>query len=98
MSREALCNAIQGQNIVEFHYRNKHRVVEPHKVGRTTKGNVVLSGYQIGGHGNEINPPDWGQYKLRKMSGLNITGRSFSGPRPEYKRTDKRMTQIYCRL
>lgn len=96
--RSTLCDAIENQQIVEFDYRGKHRVVEPHKVGNTTKGNTVLSGYQVDGRGNEINPPDWGQYKLTKISNLEVTGESFSGPRPEYSRTDKRMTRIFCRL
>lgn len=96
--RSTLCNAIGNQNIVEFQYRGQPRVVERHKVGKTTKGNVVLSGYQSGGRGNEINPPDWGLYKLRKIGNLNVTNGSFSGPRPQYSPNDKRMTQIYCRL
>jgi predicted DNA-binding transcriptional regulator YafY len=96
--RSKLCDAVQNQQVVEFQYRGRHRVVEPHKVGRTTKGNVVLSGFQSGGSGNEINPPDWGLYKLNKISSLKISGGTFSGPRSGYKRSDKRMTQIYCRL
>lgn len=96
--RSTLCNAISDQRIVEFHYRNKKRVVEPHKVGKTTKGNVVLSGYQIEGHGNEITPPDWGLYKLSKIDGLTVTDRTFNGPRPNYSPSDQRMSRIYCRL
>lgn len=96
--QSALCSAIQNRNIVEFRYRNQPRVVEPHKVGRTTKGNVVLSGFQSGGRGNDINPPDWGLYKLSKIGNLNVTGRTFNGPRPNYSPSDKRMTQIFCRL
>lgn len=96
--QSTLCDAISNQRIVEFRYRNRKRVVEPHKVGITTKGNVVLSGYQSGGRGNEIYPPDWGLYILGKMGSLNVTEQTFSGPRPNYSPTDKRMTRIYCRL
>lgn len=96
--RSTLCNAISNRNIVEFSYQNKYRKVEPHKVGKTTKGNVVLSGYQVAGHGNEITPPDWGLYKLSKISRLNVSNRAFPGPRPDYSPTDQRMTQIYCQL
>ncbi|NLV03633.1 WYL domain-containing protein [Haloferax alexandrinus] len=96
--RQKLCNAIDSQRLVEFRYRNKDRVVEPHKVGRTTKGNVVLSGFQVGGAGNEITPPDWGLYRLDKIGALNVSTQTFSSPRPEYSPTDRRMTEIYCRL
>jgi len=96
--RSTLCDAIDNQNLVEFYYRGKNRVVEPHKVAKTTKRNVVLSGYQVGGQGNDINPPDWGQYKLNKISSLKVTNRMFSGPRPEYSRDDQRMVDVYCCL
>ncbi len=96
--RQTLCNAVDNQNVVEFRYQRKKRIVEPHKVGRTTKGNVVLSGFQAGGRGNEINPPDWGLYKLSKISDLNVTNQTFAEPRPKYSRSDRRMTQIFCRL
>lgn len=96
--KSTLCNAIDNMRIAEFQYRAQPRVVEPHQAGRTTKGNVVLSGFQSGGRGNDINPPDSGLYKLSKIGSLNVTSRTFSGPRPKYSRSDKRMTQIYCRL
>jgi len=96
--RSTLCSAIDNRTIIEFQYRGKHRVVEPHKVGKTRKGNVALSGFQSGGHGNDVNPPDWGLYILNKISNLNVTNRSFSGPRPNYSPSDQRMTRIYCRL
>jgi len=96
--RDTLCQAIRNQNVVEFQYDRLPRKVEPHKVGRTTAGNIVLSGYQIGGrsHSNEV--PYWRLYKIRKIGGLNVASESFDGARPRYSRTDDRMTQIFCRL
>lgn len=96
--RSKVCRAVRNRSVLEFRYRNQPRIVEPHKVGISTAGNDVLDGFQIGGRGNEINPPDWGLYKLTKMSGLRVTDRSFSGTRPKYDSDDDRMTHIYCRL
>lgn len=96
--RNTICNAIDNQQTVSFSYEGLPRTVEPHKVGRTTAGNVVLSGYQIGGQSHSNSVPYWRLYKLSKIGGLSVKGSQFGGPRPGYKRTDKRMTQIFCRL
>ncbi|MFC6768625.1 WYL domain-containing protein [Natrinema soli] len=96
--RDTICEAINDRQTLSFTYDRLPRTVEPHKVGRTTKGNVVLSGYQIGGRSRSNSVPYWRLYKLGKMGDLTVNKDQFDGPRPEYKRSDKRMTQIYCRL
>ena len=96
--RDAICQAIDEQKVISFQYDRLPRTVEPHKVGRTTAGNIVLSGYQIAGrsHSNEV--PYWRLYKLRKIRDLEVDQERFDGPRPRYSKTDDRMTQIFCRL
>jgi len=96
--RETICNAIENLHTVSFSYERLPRTVEPHKVGRTTAGNVVLSGYQIGGRSHSNSVPYWRMYKLSNISNLSVNNDEFDGPRPQYKPTDQRMTQIYCRL
>lgn len=96
--KDTLCQAIEDQKVVEFQYDRLPRRVEPHKVGKTTAGNIVLSGYQIGGQSRSNEVPYWRLYKLSKIAGLNVDSENFNGPRPRYSRTDDRMTQIFCRL
>lgn len=96
--RETICGAIEEQRTLSFQYDRLPRTVEPHKVGRTTAGNIVLSGYQIGGRSRSNEIPYWRLYKLSKISGLTVNGDRFDGPRPRYTPTDDRMTQIFCRL
>jgi hypothetical protein len=96
--RSTICRAIGNQRIIEFEYDSYNRVVEPHKVGKTTRGTVVLSGYQTAGSGDRVDPPGWGLYRLENIGALNVTDRGFSGPRSQYSSTDQRMTEIYCQL
>jgi predicted DNA-binding transcriptional regulator YafY len=96
--RETICTAIENLQILDFTYERLPRSVEPHKVGKTTAGNVVLSGYQVGGRSHSNSVPYWRLYKLSKIADLSITDEHFDGARPRYKPTDQRMTQIYCRL
>jgi len=69
--RETICEAIDEQNILDFTYDSLPRTVEPHKVGRTTAGNVVLSAHQIAGRSHSDSIPYWQPFKLRKISGLS---------------------------
>lgn len=96
--QDTLCDAISQKRIVTFSYDGQPRRVEPHKVGRTTAGNDVLSGYQVGGGSNSGTVPDWRLFELREIDGLDVLTDGFDSPRPGYSRTDDRMTQIYCRL
>ena len=96
--QDTICDAIENQNTLNFQYDGLHRRVEPHKMGKTTAGNLVLSGYQIGGRSHSNSVPYWRLYKLSKIKGLIKNKERFDGPRREYKRTDKRMTHIYCQL
>ena len=96
--RDQICDAISKNRILEFDYRNQPRVVEPHLLGKSSKSNINLSAYQIGGRGNDIAVPDWGLYTLDKISNLRIAQETFTGTRPGYDGTDSRMVKIYCKL
>lgn len=97
-TKSRVCSAIQSRRVIKFQYRGQPRIVEPHKVGQTTRGNDALDGFQSGGRGNDVNPPDWGQFLLPKISGLTVTDQTFDGPRPKYSPTDERWIRVYCRL
>jgi hypothetical protein len=96
--RDSICEAIDNQQTLSFQNECLPRTVEPHKVGRTTAENIVLSGYQIGGRSHSNSVPYWRLYKLTKIRDLAVNNDNFDGPRPRYKPTDERMTQIFCCL
>lgn len=96
--RGTLCDAIDDREVVQFRYDGYARTVEPHKVGRTTAGNDVLSGFQTAGGSDSGDVPNWKLFKLSGIRHLNATGDTFGGPRNGYSRSDDRMDRIYCRL
>jgi len=52
----SICNAIQSMCVIKFYYNRKLRIVEPYCYGRSTSGNKVLRGYQIGGSSSSVIP------------------------------------------
>lgn len=88
--------AIKNRNLIEFSYDNKHRVVEPHCFGVTTKGNEVIRAFQIDGYSSS-GKLGWKLYNLSKMDGLNILDETFD-IRDDYTSGDKGMSKIFCEL
>ena len=94
---QIITNAINNQQVLSLTYDGHHRVVEPHAVGTSQKGNDVLRCYQIAGT-HSTGGHDWNLFTVTKMENLALTGQSFVGTRPGYSRGDKGMTTIYAQL
>ena len=94
----ALCQAIRECRVVRFFYEGGVRDVEPHCHGCSKDSNDLLRGYQIGGYSSSGDPVAWKMFRLDRLSGLSITEKTFSGPRPEFDRHDDAMATIYCSL
>lgn len=92
-----ICDAIKNKQLIEFYYNGGTRTVEPHCHGVTTAGNEALRGYQVAGY-SESGNMGWKMFDLGKASNINVLEETFNGPRPDYKRGDKGMSQIYCEL
>lgn len=90
--------AIANKQLLEFIYKDELRIVEPYTFGVTTKGNDVLSGYQIDGESTSSNELGWRLFTLDKIDNLNLLEDDFSGDRDEYNPNDSRMSHIYCTL
>ena len=94
---QKIIKAIQNRKLLALTYNGITRTVEPHTVGVSTRGNDVLSCFQIqGGH---IKPGhEWDLLTISKITNLNVLEDSFSGTRKGYRRSDSRMTTIYAEL
>lgn len=92
-----IINAIQNRQVLTFTYSGLVRVVEPHAVGVSTTGKDVLRCYQTAG-GHVTPGHEWDFCVLAKIHGLQLTGQSFVGNRPGYKRDDPYMRHIYKQL
>ena len=95
---QTIVSAISGLKVLSLSYDGVARKVEPHAYGVSTAGHDVLRCYQIAGAHRSGKPHDWELLTVSKISALALTGDSFSGPRPGYKRGDKGMTRIYVEL
>ena len=94
--RSELCNAVDNREILIFEYEGELRQVHPYKVGKSTAGNDILSGYLDSGVSKSEHDPYLRLYRLDKIQNLEKSGDSFNGVEREYKRTDDRMKEIYC--
>jgi len=82
MNQQLLEQAIQSKSIVEFTYKNHHRVAEPHVLG-VKDGVIQFLGYQVGGSSSSGGPlPEWRRFDLDKIIGLVVTDNKFPGRRP----------------
>lgn len=94
---DMLINSIKNKNIITFTYSNLPRTAEPHAIGVSRAGNIVLRCYQTeGGH---IRPGhEWDLCDITKIQDLVVQDKSFLNARPNYKKGDKHMTAIYAEL
>ncbi len=95
---DIIIEAIESRKLLEFYYKNHHRIVEPHTFGISSKGNENLSAFQIDGTSERNNVPDWGLFTIDKIVDLKILNESFVGTRPKYTKKDIRMIEIYKEL
>lgn len=89
--------AIENHKLIEFDYDGESRTVEPHCYGVSTKGNEVIRAYQVRGFSSS-GTMGWKMYDLSKADDINVLSETFSKPRPDYKKGDKGMDEIYCEL
>ena len=89
--------AIKNQQVLSLTYKGLQRVVEPHAVGSSLKGNDVLRCYQTAG-AHTKDGHEWDLLTVAKIENLASTGQNFVGTRPGYSRGDKGMNSIYAEL
>ena len=98
--RTEICTAIKNKNLLEFKYKERTRIVEPHTLGINLKDNEVLSAYQVDSESDSIEIPDWGLFSISKISSLKILGETFDQPRffEGFNRNSSKMKTIICEL
>jgi len=95
--RKLIINAIKNRQILSFSYGGYAKVVEPHAVGISGTGKVILRCYQTQG-GHVTSGHDWDLCETSKISNLALTGKNFVNVRPGYKKGNKGMSRIYAEL
>jgi predicted DNA-binding transcriptional regulator YafY len=85
--------AIRHRKILSFRYDGYPRVVEPHCLGYTDRGNLSLRAYQTEGSG-KTRVPDWKLFETSKIRDLEVTGDRFNNPRSGYSPNDRDLSPI----
>lgn len=91
MPTNQIANAIRKRLRLKIDYDPGTRLIEPHAVGYTRQGNVVLRAFQTEGASASGEPKDWKFLRVDRIRSLSTTDESFTGPRPGYKRGDSHM-------
>ncbi len=88
--------AIESRQVVEVIHKGMRRVVEPYLLFESSKGDLVLHSWQIGGEYDETPPPDWCNMRISDISGIRDTGTAYSRPHPKYRRASRQFHRVLC--
>ena len=88
---EVLRRAIHDREVVSLSYEPGARLIEPHCLGRSAEGFVLLRAYQTSGASASHESIDWKLFRLDRMSYVTALDEGFVGPRPGYRRGDQAM-------
>jgi hypothetical protein len=91
-----LRSAIKQKRLIQFVFRGKLRIVEPHDYG-IYKGQIKLFGYQIGGLSSEP-IPNWRWAVVNEISHLRLLKQTFPGRRPTLSGKHHQWDQIFIRV
>ncbi len=93
---ELLRKAIREKHVIQFIFKGKPRVVEPHDYG-IHKHEVKLFGYQVGGLSSEP-LPNWRWSLVNSISDLRLLDQHFPGRRPSLSGRHHQWDEIWARV
>jgi predicted DNA-binding transcriptional regulator YafY len=86
-------SAIRRRVCIELDYLPGIRIIEPHALGISKDGDVLLRAYQISGASASGEHENWKLFRVDRISGLSESTQTFAGPRPQYNPNDSAMKQ-----
>ena len=89
-------SAIEQKRLLQFRYKNRERIVEPHDYG-LHKGVIKLFGYQVGGSSSQ-RLPNWRWAEQDLISDLQILDRTFPGGRPTKSGKHHKWDKLFIRV
>ena len=88
---QTIATAIRNKQLIELDYKPGWRLIEPHALGYSADGNLLLRAYQIEGASASGEHEWWKLFRVDRAESADPSDASFDGPRPEYKRGDRAM-------
>lgn len=83
--------AIAEMRRLEIYYEPGSRVIEPHAVGYSKDGNILLRAYQVAGASASGEHAHWKLFRLDRTRSIFMTADGFDSPRTGYRLGDKAM-------
>ena len=96
-SGERLVRAILDHRVVEFIYQGYRRTVEPYLLGLHEAGEPILLGYQTAGGSQSGEVPGWRTFTTTGIGEVEVSDRSFAGPRSDFNPYGHSMLEIFAR-
>lgn len=95
--KQDIIAAVADLRVLELKYSGYKRTVEPHAYGRDKSGDEILRCYQTSGGSQSGERVGWKLLKVADIYAIHTLKLVFS-KRPDYKRNDKAMDNIFCQL
>lgn len=89
---DLITSAIAEKRCLELTYDPGVRQVEPHAIGYSSAGHVLVRVWQTAGASASGEHENWKLLRLDRLTAANDNGQTFLGPREGYSRGDKAMT------
>jgi hypothetical protein len=96
---KTIMEAIQKRTALLVEYSGEVRPIEPHAIGETRSGNVVVRVWQMAGGSLGGSPvPGWRLMRLDRIDKLEPVDSPSRAPRPMYNPDDSAMQKILARV
>lgn len=92
-----ICKAVEERRVLELRYHGFSRIVEPHVYGADKQGDEVVRCYQLAGESASGERAGWKLLKIKDADVVHLTETLFV-PRPEYRRNDKVVRNVFCQV
>ncbi len=89
--------AMRRHRCLRLGYHGYFRTIEVHIVGRTSKGNEAIAGYQVLG-GKPGSAGGWKNLKFDDIISAEIDARASLAPRPDYNPDDPQFPEKYWQV
>lgn len=86
-----ITNAIERHERLIIHYFPGRRVIEPHAVGYSSAGDILLRAYQTEGESASREHEHWKLFRVDRIERCVAAFENFEGPREAYRENDRAM-------
>jgi predicted DNA-binding transcriptional regulator YafY len=88
---DMIVDAIQSKKLISLNYYPGTRVIEPHAIGWSKDGKLLLRAYQRSGASASGEHAYWKLFRIDRAGPIHEMDEQFVGPRQQYNRDDSAM-------